>query len=284
MSHFTVAVFTDGTKTVEELLAPFDENMDTPRYVKETKEQAIQRIRKEISDYATTGFYAQWKANPVEYESKCTHDAHIDYLKNEFPKKLLWTDEECYQDVIRYCDEDELDENGSITSTYNPNSKWDWYAVGGRWQGMLKAKTGLHGEGNIFQPNQREHGKYDSAKVSDIDFSPDEEIYKKSIRFWEVVVDKQELLPGEDKNDFFNYYKESYYTSRYGDKETYARLQASFGTFAVVTPDGKWYEKGKMGWWAAVSNEEMAWDEKYKERFIDNANPDWILTIVDCHI
>jgi hypothetical protein len=39
-----------------------------------------------------------------------------------------------------------------------------------------------------------------------------------------------------------------------------------------------------MGWWGISSNEEADWDKKYKERFIDTANPAWILTIVDCHI
>jgi len=57
-----------------------------------------------------------------------------------------------------------------------------------------------------------------------------------------------------------------------------------FTTFAVILPDGKWYEKGEMGWWACVSNEEAEWEEKYKERFLDNADPEWTLTIVDCHI
>lgn len=66
--------------------------------------------------------------------------------------------------------------------------------------------------------------------------------------------------------------------------EDYLRKAQMFTTFAVITPDGKWYEKGEMGWWACVSNEEAEWEEKYKERFLDNADPEWTLTIVDCHI
>ena len=264
MSHFTVAVFSDGTKTVDELLSLYNENIEVAPYISETKEQMIERAKERKADYI---------------ERKNKDEETSDWMQQYIDAS---TDEELYQ--CEFDDDYQYDADGNQLSTYNPDSKWDWYSIGGRWNGMLKAKTGLHGGGGLFSPNRREQGKYDSAKVSDIDFSPDEEIYKKSIRFWEVVVDKQELLPGEDKNNFFNYYKESYYTSRYGDKETYARLQASFSTFAVITPDGKWYEKGKMGWWAAVSNEEMAWDEKYKERFIDTANLDWTLTIVDCHI
>jgi len=285
MSHFSVAVFTDRTKTVDDLLAPFDENISVPRYIEETKEQAIQRIRKEISDYATTGLYAQWKADPEKYESEfgCNID-HMNYIKNEFPKKLNWTDEECYQDAIEFYDEDELDENGNLTSIYNPNSKWDWYSIGGRFQGMLKAKSGTHGEGSVFSPNLKKAGEYDSAKVSDIDFSPDKEQYARSLRWWEVVIEDSPLRNDEDKSDFFNLYKKEYLIERYKDKEAYASAQSLFSTFAVITPDGEWHEKGEMGWFGCVSNEEDEWALKYKECFIDTANPDWTLTIVDCHI
>lgn len=30
-------------------------------------------------------------------------------------------------------------------TTQNPNRKWDWYQIGGRWQGMLKLKKGAKG-------------------------------------------------------------------------------------------------------------------------------------------
>ena len=60
-----------------------------------------------------------------------------------------------------------------------------------------------------------------------------------------------------------------------------------FSTYAVVTPDGEWHEKGSMGWWGCSSetaDEAKDWEERYRERFLDSADPDWILTIVDCHI
>jgi len=31
-------------------------------------------------------------------------------------------------------------------STYNPDSKWDWYLLGGRWSGMIKLKEGKTGD------------------------------------------------------------------------------------------------------------------------------------------
>lgn len=69
--------------------------------------------------------------------------------------------------------------------------------------------------------------------------------------------------------------------------ETYAKIQSSVVTYAVIMPDGKWYQKGDMGWFGLSSEteeESYDWDMHFKENFIDKADPDWILTIVDCHI
>lgn len=142
MSHFTVFVFTkeDG-KDVGELLAGYDESIVYAPYIKYTKQQAIAEVRKEIEDYKNTR-YAEYLMNPEAYEAAHDNEAHIKYLKEEFPKKLNWTDEQCYQDKARWYEEDMIDENGNIYSTYNPNSKWDWYTIGGRWTGGLVTKEG----------------------------------------------------------------------------------------------------------------------------------------------
>ena len=39
-------------------------------------------------------------------------------------------------------DEDMIKFNGDLLSTYNPNSKWDWYTIGGRWNNYLKTLSG----------------------------------------------------------------------------------------------------------------------------------------------
>lgn len=60
-----------------------------------------------------------------------------------------------------------------------------------------------------------------------------------------------------------------------------------FTTYAVLLPDGTWHEPGKMlyfGVSAASEEDEKNWDENYYKNFIEKADPNWILTIVDCHI
>ena len=69
------------------------------------------------------------------------------------------------------------DAEGNLLSTYNPNSRWDWYTVGGRFPGRLKAKSGKHGEGSAYADNPRADGAFDEARVGDVDFSPDPDRY-----------------------------------------------------------------------------------------------------------
>ena len=138
MSHFCVYVFHDENTTVDELLAPYDENIEFAPYVLYTKEQAIAKVRSEIEDFRN-GIYKEYLEDPVKYKENWGHlKTHIEYLENEFPKKLNWTDEECYEDIAKWRREEGMvAEDGSILSTYNPKAKWDWYQVGGRWRGGI---------------------------------------------------------------------------------------------------------------------------------------------------
>ncbi|HPE08122.1 MAG TPA: hypothetical protein PLT28_00120 [Saprospiraceae bacterium] len=275
MSHFTVAVFTKPHgKTLEELLAPYDENIVVPRYLKYTKADLIERGKQAIQEFATIGCYAQWKADPAAYEKEVNNEQHIHYLKDEFPQKLHWTDEEIYQDQIKYYDEDDIGENGEVYSTYNPLSQWDWYEVGGRFSNMISLKDGSK--------------KVNSAQIKDTNFAGNQKEYQKAITEWELKVEGK--LPQNHEEEYIlktSFYKAPYYTETYKDKETYASIMSHFGTYAVVTPDGEWHEKGQMGWWGLSSEtpeESLDWDLNYKKRFLDTADPEWTITIVDCHI
>ena len=44
------------------------------------------------------------------------------------------------------------EEDGQMI-TYNPNSKWDWYSIGGRWDGFLILKE-RDEEGEVIETNQ----------------------------------------------------------------------------------------------------------------------------------
>lgn len=68
-----------------------------------------------------------------------------------------------------------VDKDGNVLKVIrrtNPNSKWDWYVMGGRWSGFFKPKAGRRG--TLGKPgsfdNVPEKGYVDQAIKGDIDF------------------------------------------------------------------------------------------------------------------
>jgi hypothetical protein len=132
-----------------------------------------------------------------------------------------------------------LDEKGDILKVVNrtnPNRKWDWYQLGGRWQGFFKLKEGTKGKigkAGLFS-DPVEKGYVDQALKKDIDFD--------------------------------------------GMKEA----KKGFVTFALIK-DGQWYERGSMGWWGVVSNEDEEWGSKFTQ-LLEEISDDTLLSVYDCHI
>ena len=144
MSHFTVLII--GNEP-ESQLEPFDEQLEIPEFCKG-----------EVSE--------EDKTRMVEY-----------YNENDKNPDNLGFDE-LYTLYGEDWDGGNLKKN-PVTgvweewSAYNPNSKWDWYQLGGRWSGMLKLKEGADGE--VGEPSfisevRAEVGYADQAFKRDIDF------------------------------------------------------------------------------------------------------------------
>ena len=240
MSHFSVAVISEKQEDIEKLLAPYQENNmdDCP---------------KEFLEFINV------------------EEDYIDDFKNlsEEELKEYPTFEKYMEDYHGYEKDDQTNKYGYWE---NPNRKWDWWQVGGRYSNLITRKDGH---------------KVDSAKIKDIDFSPNKKEYDYAIRFWEINVEGQELKDNEDKLDCFSLYKPEYYIERYETKERYAESMSKFRTWALITPDGKWYEQGKMGWFAmsdATKESIKEFEDLLNSIIKFQANEDYYMTIVDCHI
>jgi hypothetical protein len=296
MSHFAVLVIGND---IEEQLAKFDEQIEMPKYVKYTKEQLIAEEKQSIEEYKN-GTYAEYLADPIGYAIACNdNENHLKYVSEDFPKKLTMTDEEIYQQAIKYYEEEDLGPDGEVYSTYNPDSKWDWYEVGGRYAGRIAVKDGVEIDEPNFSWGWQEEDKEkviangyrtDSAYVKDIDFSKmhrTEEDYKEALRYWELIVEG--VKPKNKKEEEmvkYNWYKPEYFINRYKTKEKYAECNSSFSMWAVVK-DGVWYEKGKMGMFAMsdeTDDEAVDWEMNFFDRFIKVLSEDTLITVVDCHI
>lgn len=60
---------------------------------------------------------------------------------------------------------------------------------------------------------------------------------------------------------------------------------SAFSTFAVITEDGKWHERGEMGWFGMSHNEkeDYDWDAQFKA-CIEGLDGNTLISIYDCHI
>ena len=282
MSHFTVLVIGDD---VDKQLEKYDENERVPEY----------------------------KRGEVSQEEK---DRILDYYQRN--KNFVGTFEECYAQYGEDWDGNALkkDENGVWCefSTYNPESKWDWFIVGGRWSGYFKMKPGVKpklGEPGVFK-NEAEAGHGDVAMKKDIDFEGMRndagikagEYYDKIKAIigelpiaeeWDVIRERF-----EDINDARTAYQNQpakLALSNAGEhwvepaefnctrEEFIERARMSAVSSYAVVKDGVWYQKGDMGWWGLSSNEmsDNEWNVKFNE-LIESVPDDTLFTCIDCHI
>lgn len=73
MSHFTVAVITDSIEKLENMLKPYDENIEVEPYIYKTKEEIIkeakelqERFLKEVKEQGGTYTNDEWKRKYIE--------------------------------------------------------------------------------------------------------------------------------------------------------------------------------------------------------------------------
>ncbi len=200
---------------------------------------------------------------------------------------------------------------------HNPQAKWDWWTLGGRFTGYFKPKAGASGE--VGEPgamnNKPTDGWVDSLLLKDVDL---ESMLQESIEqahktydkidhilkgreypSWQAILEKH----GEDNIDeaklefnqhpvvkdfnkaqFFIWgdFHETFGHSR--EEYVQKRKNSTMVPFAVIK-DGQWYQKGEMGWFGFSTKEmtEKQWNNHFWE-LINALSPETRLSIVDCHI
>lgn len=173
------------------------------------------------------------------------------------------------RDYLEFVEDEDCDvDEGTGRRGYwdNPNARWDWFVIGGRWGGKLRLRDG---------------GRSDVAAVADVVADVDPAAYDMALARY------RRWLTGERVDDFeLSSYRRDIVLDRYPDAEAYARCRAGFWTHAVVTPDGEWHEAGRMGWFG-ISDETgerlRDWVDRFRERYLDPYG-DHMIVIVDCHI
>jgi hypothetical protein len=181
MSHFTVLILDDD---YEKALEPFDENAEVEfKDVEEEYREKYETGTVEMVRLANGELKYTWDddfKNP-DYKFGLDGDVpkHIypaDSVKEEIPFKEKYPEFGDYLEDWHGCSYDEDQE--CYGYWHNPQAKWDWYSVGGRWTGFFPLKkdaTGVLGERGVFNTAPGK-GRVDRLRIKDIDFDGERQL------------------------------------------------------------------------------------------------------------
>ena len=258
MSHFVVLVTNTDKESVDSQLEPFceqgdecDSYMEKDYYLKNNEQEIDAWLLDEI--------------NSREESLEKTEEESIKKWDAEAVKKLkkiqkIKTINGKLKAIQKY-NGGELDEEG-LYWVYNPEAKYDWYTIGGRWNGWLVTNRGI--ECNV-------------CRVGDIDF--DGMRIKRMADSAKFYVEETERAKKDEREPFFWGWKKVPTIEEYIEASN--RPVSSY----AVLHDGKWYEKGVMGWWG-ISDDKYSdeeWDLEF-QKFMEKLDPETEVTVVDCHI
>lgn len=230
----------------------------------------------------------------------------LEYVQEHHTKETIPFGQQPYRTGAHKWGWIELDRNGDVAKIVdrtNPNAKWDWWQVGGRFSDYFITKQG---------------GRVDSAQFSNIDWvAMRKSVADRAGNDWDMVHAAvsdaafaehvkwkacKEMF-GEDLDKAREFYnnqrsvKELNEAAKTNHKLAFTELdnycqtreehytaayENALTVFAFVR-NGDWHERGNMGWWATVTNENPDWHEAFNN-LLENVSYDHWLTIVDCHI
>lgn len=293
MSHFAVLVIGED---VDSQLAPYQENNtgNCPQeYLEFNDVEDEERLRYENEGTEMVlvgGKYVypwdeQFRVPGTFGTGGGTHTVPAPLKEVKVPfKEMFKTFEDFMRDWSGYKGPDE--KTGRYGYWENPNAKWDFYRVGGRYAGRLVVRPGVD-----FNPVKRDwdssplpnHTRAtDEARVGDLDIAAMVEERRKQAEYWWAKMEESiKKNPGHEKSErYFLGIPEN------ATRDEFIKDYASKPISALaVVKDGKWYEKGEMGWWGIIHNEkdDGAWDRELQS-LIKDLPADTLLTFVDCHI
>lgn len=287
MSHFTVMVIGDNP---EDQLAPYQENN-------------MSTCPEEYLEFQDETEYLKKNWDEMPQEEKDGYDNSFDNF----------AEDEGY----------EKHPDGDKYGCYsNPNTKWDWYELGGRWTGFLKLKensSGTTGRPGLMTLSAGK-GFADQALKKDIDFigmrndageeagklwdkvtkilgdveRPHSWEHVREVMFPGDIASAREFYHSQQANKKIEEWNKKHKHSLFGidpldfmiSREEYCKKagDSSISTFAVLK-DGVWYEKGEMGWFGMVSDEKEQSDWNIQVAgMIELLDDETLISIYDCHI
>lgn len=198
MSHFMLCVLVpkdcpNPEAYIGRQMEPFNENIEVPEYGKacycigsqareDSHEAGLMAVDAKKFDDIRDRFHSLGNIKKLHVK---IHDARqkgdyetVDYLDGEVNrawKEYLKPFNAVEADALAHhknkndpdpkCEE--CEGTGTHKSTYNPNSKWDWYVIGGRWDGEIQNSP--HRSDNGFNFGEEHHKLVNNSRsVHDI--------------------------------------------------------------------------------------------------------------------
>jgi hypothetical protein len=216
----------DGESLVDEALAPYMENCCAEpdrKYMEFYDEE--ERYRKEYEEGSREmvvmpdgrlllPWNEEFKVKPKEGESPLEsmgrHEVPAHLAKRQVPfNETYATFEEFVKEWHGHKERDHL--TGKFGYWQNPNAKWDWYEIGGRWAGFFKLKPGEKG----FQGKQYNFAQeYPESNRADVCFKAQLDLegmrkaaVKRAKARWELarkIMVTPEFLSWEQVKEKFN--------------------------------------------------------------------------------
>lgn len=140
MSHFVGLCFGGYWDTD---LEQYSEDLEVEAYVERTKEEAINDVQRNQRKRYLEAIKA--------LQTPDLKSQSMDFYQKIVDQGPSISKEDAWKEVLSWGYE--LDEDDNLLSTYNPNAKWDWYCVGGRWNGFLVLKERKE-DGSIIEVNE----------------------------------------------------------------------------------------------------------------------------------
>jgi hypothetical protein len=274
MSHFSVVVCIDDPNKLEAVLAPFDENLETEPY----------------RDYENDAPTEYWAVRHLREENGLNPDDDT----------LTWAQvAEVYNARYEGGGDDPLliaeDGRAYTMSVRNPEAKWDYWRIGGRWGGyfryredqrdnVIKPKRGWDSP-DAIHPCSCDGGQKSALDLSALRDAKAEEARKSYAEFRALVAGTPEARPWKEflGRGLVEGYTIGRAREEYHSQPRVAALSGSdfqwhndvIGTFqqperlyvekeraravpgfALLTLDGKWMAPGQMGWFGCSTDDE----------------------------
>jgi hypothetical protein len=305
MSHFTVSLIIPGIENIDQLkgriekmLIPYMESGagDVPReylvfqdmedeYLQEYETKSTEKVRMEDGTLVWP-WDKRFEVGADIFTRKLVVPDHL--VKLEVPYNQLYATFEEY--CKQYHGSNRDPENKRHGYWHNPQGYWDWYAVGGRWSGLLRTKDGFKDDFAQFKDLDLEwavrqeqedrqtfikqlHAFYTAGMKEDDRMNPFDGVRSVLLKLGildcvnldEIAALEEKCGPIPEKRrlrwDYPHYKGPERYDVLMVDPELVDEAWLEnhdggyfhpFHTYAMVDEHG-WHQPGKMGWWASSS-------------------------------